>query len=116
MSLKQAKFNFQSFYTKNNHKIFIIFTKIELIMMTTYSKLSIVTLFLSVFTFAQQGGGMWIPTELNEQEMKEMGMNISAKDILSKAETEYLGVVSGRLIKQSFNLNGNIIIKEAVLK
>lgn len=32
------------------------------------------------------------------------------------AETEYLGVVSGRLIKQSFNLNGNIIIKEAVLK
>lgn len=32
------------------------------------------------------------------------------------AETEYLGVVGGRLIKQSFNLNGNIIIKEAVLK
>lgn len=32
------------------------------------------------------------------------------------AETEYLGVVSGRLIKQSFNLNGNIVIKEAVLK
>lgn len=33
-----------------------------------------------------------------------------------KAETEYLGVVGGRLIKQAFNLNGNIIIKEAVLK
>jgi hypothetical protein len=33
-----------------------------------------------------------------------------------KAETEYLGVVGGRLIKQSFNLNGNIIVKEAVLK
>ena len=32
------------------------------------------------------------------------------------AETEYLGVVSGRLIKQSFNLNGNIVVKEAVLK
>lgn len=31
-------------------------------------------------------------------------------------ETQYKGVVSGRLIKQSFNLNGNIIIKEAVLK
>jgi hypothetical protein len=31
-------------------------------------------------------------------------------------ETEYLGVVNGRLIKQSFGLNGNIIIKEAVLK
>lgn len=26
---------------------------------------------------------MWIPTELNEQEMKEMGMNISAKDIFN---------------------------------
>ena len=32
------------------------------------------------------------------------------------AETEYLGIVSGKIIKQSFNLNGNIIIKEAVLK
>lgn len=32
------------------------------------------------------------------------------------AETEYLGVVSGRLIKQTFNLNGNIVVKEAVLK
>ena len=33
-----------------------------------------------------------------------------------QAETEYLGTVGGRLIKQSFNLNGNIIVKEAVLK
>lgn len=33
-----------------------------------------------------------------------------------KADTEYLGTVSGRVIKQSFNLNGGIIIKEAVLK
>ena len=37
------------------------------------------------FTFslgmAQQYGGMWIPTELNEKEMKELGMKISAKDI-----------------------------------
>ncbi len=55
-------------------------------MMTTYSKLSIVALFLSVFTFAQQGGGMWIPTELNEQEMKEMGMNISAQDIFDPSQ------------------------------
>ena len=31
-------------------------------------------------------------------------------------ETEYLGIVGGTLIKQSFNLNGNIIVKEAVLK
>ena len=33
-----------------------------------------------------------------------------------KAETEYLGIVGGRLIKQSFNLNGNILVKEAVLR
>jgi hypothetical protein len=36
----------------------------------------------TVMTFAQQYGGMWIPTEVNEKEMKELGMKISAKDIL----------------------------------
>ncbi|MBK9934437.1 MAG: S46 family peptidase [Cytophagaceae bacterium] len=30
---------------------------------------------------AQQSGGMWIPTEINETEMKAMGMKVSAKDI-----------------------------------
>lgn len=39
-------------------------------------------LFLSsIFPLAQQYGGMWIPTEVNEKEMKELGMKISAKDI-----------------------------------
>lgn len=33
-----------------------------------------------------------------------------------EAQTEYLGIVKGKIIKQSFNLNGNIVIKEAVLK
>ena len=33
------------------------------------------------FGMAQQYGGMWIPTELNEKEMKQLGMKISAKDI-----------------------------------
>ncbi|SDE30247.1 S46 family peptidase [Riemerella columbipharyngis] len=37
----------------------------------------------AVAAFAQQNGGMWIPTELNEQEMKELGMKISAKDIFN---------------------------------
>lgn len=32
------------------------------------------------------------------------------------AETEYLGIVGGRIIKQTFNLNGNILVKEAVIK
>ena len=33
-----------------------------------------------------------------------------------KCQTEYLGDITGRIIKQSFNLNGGIIIKEAVLR
>ena len=49
------------------------------------------------------------PNIITYDEKVNVGENI-------KAETEYLGVVSGRLIKQSFNLNGNIIVKEAVLK
>ena len=53
-------------------------------------------------------GGRY-PNIVTYDEPVNVGENI-------KAETEYLGVVSGRLIKQSFNLNGNIIIKEAVLK
>lgn len=32
-------------------------------------------------SYAQQGGGMWIPTELNEAEMTAMGMKIGANDI-----------------------------------
>jgi len=37
----------------------------------------------AVMAFAQQYGGMWIPTELNEKEMKDLGMKISAKDIFN---------------------------------
>lgn len=44
------------------------------------------TLFICSVTFGQENGGMWIPTELNEQEMKEMGMNISAKDIFDPSK------------------------------
>ncbi|MFW2137188.1 S46 family peptidase [Chryseobacterium sp. TY4] len=35
----------------------------------------------AAMAFAQQYGGMWMPTELNEKEMKDLGMKISAKDI-----------------------------------
>lgn len=37
----------------------------------------------SAFAFAQEYGGMWIPTEVNEKEMKSLGMKITAKDIWS---------------------------------
>ncbi|WP_322969803.1 S46 family peptidase [Faecalibacter sp. LW9] len=43
-------------------------------------------LLASYIGFAQQGGGMWIPTELNEKEMKEMGLKISSKDIFSTGD------------------------------
>lgn len=39
--------------------------------------------FISGLLFAQQGGGMWIPTELNEEEMRKMGMKITAEDIFN---------------------------------
>ncbi len=49
------------------------------------------------------------PNIVTYDEPVNVGENIEAK-------TEYLGIVSGRIIKQSFALNGGIIIKEAVLR
>ncbi|MEG0984115.1 S46 family peptidase, partial [Algoriella sp.] len=46
----------------------------------------LMALFANFNVFAQQGGGMWIPTELNEKEMKEMGLKISANDIFSTGD------------------------------
>ncbi|MEC5394964.1 S46 family peptidase [Bergeyella sp. RCAD1439] len=40
-------------------------------------------IFPAVMAFAQQYGGMWIPTEINEKEMKAMGMKLSAKAIFN---------------------------------
>lgn len=41
-----------------------------------------VLILLSAFSvLAQKNGGMWLPTELNEQEMKDLGLKISVKDI-----------------------------------
>lgn len=41
----------------------------------------ITALFQVIALFGQQYGGMWIPTEINEKEMKSLGMKIGAKDI-----------------------------------
>ena len=46
----------------------------------------LIALLASYTGFAQQGGGMWIPTELNEKEMKKMGLKISSKDIFSTGD------------------------------
>ena len=43
-------------------------------------------IFPAVMAFGQQYGGMWIPTELNEKEMKAMGMKISAKQIFDPSK------------------------------
>lgn len=40
---------------------------------------------------------------------------VNTGDVL-ETSTEYLGTVKGRVLKQSFNLNGNIIVKDATLK
>lgn len=48
------------------------------------NKIFLSALFLpTMLMFGQQYGGMWMPTELNEKEMKELGMKISAKDIFN---------------------------------
>lgn len=51
--------------------------------MTRIKLFALIAVFCSGISFAQQGGGMWIPTELNEAEMKQMGMRISAQDIFN---------------------------------
>lgn len=58
--------------------------------LNTMTKFRLVTLVFLVslhFSWAQKSGGMWIPTELNEEEMKQMGMNISAQDIFNTTGT-----------------------------
>lgn len=44
----------------------------------------LLTCFLNAsFLIAQTGGGMWIPNQLNEKEMKELGLKISPKQIFN---------------------------------
>lgn len=58
-------------------------------------KLFVLITFFSVgFTLAQQGGGMWIPTELNEAEMKQMGMEIGASDIFQTGGNAINGAIA----------------------
>src|SRR5699024_3023726 len=51
--------------------------------MRKFSLLFLFALLSTFFIQAQEAGGMWIPTELNEPEMKKMGMKISGKDIFN---------------------------------
>lgn len=44
---------------------------------------TLLSLTINALSVAQKNGGMWIPTELNEQEMKELGLQISVSDIFN---------------------------------
>lgn len=59
------------------------------------------------------GSFKWKEFIVNETITDQQDVNLGER---ITTETEYLGDVSGRLISQSFNLNSNIIVKEAVLK
>lgn len=61
------------------------------------------------FKWGEIKWGQRTPNEVTYDEPVTIGDTI-------KAETEYMGTVEGVITKQSFNLNGNILIKEAVLK
>ena len=55
-------------------------------MINTRKVLITALLLPAVLAFGQQYGGMWIPTELNEKEMKQLGMKISAKQIFDTSK------------------------------
>lgn len=80
--------NIQKSYFHINDKIYVwqisILFNILAQNFTKMKKILLLASFLpAVMAFAQQYGGMWMPTELNEKEMKELGMKISAKDIFN---------------------------------
>lgn len=51
----------------------------------------------------------------NEPSGFEYDKTVNVGD-LAEVETEYLGNIEGRIIKQSFNLNGGIIIKDTIMR
>lgn len=53
--------------------------------------------------------GQRIPSEITYDKPVNLGDTITAA-------TEYLGTVTGKIVKQTFNLSGNIIVKDTVLK
>lgn len=70
--------------TASSIKIFLFLGQI--LKMNRKNILLAAILLPAVMAFAQQYGGMWIPTELNEKEMKDLGMKISAKQIFDPSK------------------------------
>jgi hypothetical protein len=53
--------------------------------------------------------------ENGEADTVTLDKDVKAGDLI-EVETEYLGTMTGRVINQTFNLNGNIVIKNSTLK
>ena len=68
----------------------------------------------SPIKYGQKKYGEFKYAEYGEK-ITEYDQPVTVGDVIT-AETEYLGNVTGRIIRQSFNLSGGIIIKEAVLR
>src|SRR5690625_7313878 len=61
----------------------------------------------------QQGGGMWIPTELNIEEMKAMGLKLDADEIFNydkPAINHAIAHFGGGCISEVISLNGLLLI------
>ena len=71
----------------------------------------IASLLLSVMALAQQYGGMWIPTEINEAEMKKLGMKISAKDIWNTSQPS----IKDAVVQFNKGCTGEIISPKGLL-
>lgn len=73
--------------------------------------LIIASLLSSVVVLAQQYGGMWIPTEINEVEMKKLGMKISAKDIWNTSQPS----IKDAVVQFNKGCTGEIISPKGLL-
>ncbi len=60
---------------------------------------------------AQQYGGMWLPTKLNEKEMKSMGMKISSEDIFSTKKPS----IKDAVIQFNKGCTGEIISNQSLI-
>lgn len=70
-----------------------------------------------VYTYSKYGEAVYGSSKYGSEKttVKEDGATVHVGDCIKYA-TEFLGEKTGRVIEQSFNLNGNIIIKKAVVR
>lgn len=84
-------------------------TSLKIIVGKNVERKAIPTLWGEKIWGSYRWGEVVVDETITDQEDVNLGEII-------KAETEYLGHVSGRLIQQSFGLGGNVLVKEAIIK